>query len=494
MGLLDKENGAAYGSYVRSQNETGWAVLNIAAGYSSQDKYKDEVIMKAAGIIEGALTQPDIYSTYLSQTEFWFSDLSDSIIDKIRKFYEDQRLWMEGMIGKNKSINWQYVNLIYQQFQGLIDGYNAAAPTDQVFDTFGFDFLNGNGDWLDIMNFIDDRGLLKKKRDMVNSGHCSALIKVLPGFENIFASHSSWYTYSSMLRIYKHYAFKLQDTNAACQRMSFSSYPGFLSSLDDFYIMDSKMMMLQTTNPILNHALYNQATTQSLLAWHRVRLANWLASNGCDWAEYIKEYNSGTYNNQYMVLDLKLVNLTNEIRDNALWVVEQIPGLVEAGDQTAILREGYWASYNIPFYKSISELSGIPQAVAKNGPKSSHDLAPRAKIFRRDQTNVKNMTTMFDIMRYNGYKIGDPYAEGSPINAICSRGDLMSVPMAGGCTDTKAADYNMALQMLAYTQNGPTHTQGVPIFKWSTASVSAPHYGQPDVFNFSFVKQSPQVP
>ena len=53
------------------------------------------------------------------------------------------------------------------------------------------------------------------------------------------------------------------------------------------------MMMLQTTNPILNHALYNQSTTQSLLAWHRVRLANWLASNGWDWAEYIKEYNSG---------------------------------------------------------------------------------------------------------------------------------------------------------------------------------------------------------
>ena len=108
----------------------------------------------------------------------------------------------------------------------------------------------------------------------------------------------------------------------------------------------SKMMMLQTTNPILNHALYNQSTTQSLLAWHRVRLANWLASNGWDWAEYIKEYNSGnlwltlyfevtwvflylgTYNNQYMVLDLKLVNLTNEIKDNALWVVEQIPGWV----------------------------------------------------------------------------------------------------------------------------------------------------------------------
>ena len=102
------------------------------------------------------------------------------------------------------------------------------------------------------------------------------------------------------------------------------------------------MVMLQTTNSVLNQTLYRQATPHALLAWHRVRLANWLANNGRDWSQYITEYNSGlmiyyimyyilylgTYNNQYMVLDLKLVNLTNEIKDNALWVVEQIPGYV----------------------------------------------------------------------------------------------------------------------------------------------------------------------
>ena len=37
---------------------------------------------------------------------------------------------------------------------------------------------------------------------------------------------------------------------------------------------------------------------------------------------------SGTYNNQYMVLDLKKVHLEQSIDDNALWVVEQIPGFV----------------------------------------------------------------------------------------------------------------------------------------------------------------------
>ena len=48
----------------------------------------------------------------------------------------------------------------------------------------------------------------------------------------------------------------------------------------------------------------------------------------------------GTYNNQYMVIDLKRIRLSERISDGALWVVEQIPGLVEGGDQTDILRTG----------------------------------------------------------------------------------------------------------------------------------------------------------
>ena len=35
---------------------------------------------------------------------------------------------------------------------------------------------------------------------------------------------------------------------------------------------------------------------------------------------------SGTYNNQYMVLDLKRVDLQKALQDNTLWIIEQIPG------------------------------------------------------------------------------------------------------------------------------------------------------------------------
>ena len=35
---------------------------------------------------------------------------------------------------------------------------------------------------------------------------------------------------------------------------------------------------------------------------------------------------SGTYNNQYMLLDLKKVELKKTLQNGALWIVEQIPG------------------------------------------------------------------------------------------------------------------------------------------------------------------------
>ena len=45
-----------------------------------------------------------------------------------------QREWMGMMIDAHSSDSdyWYYTGLIYQQFQGLMYGYNQAAPTSQV--------------------------------------------------------------------------------------------------------------------------------------------------------------------------------------------------------------------------------------------------------------------------------------------------------------------------------------------------------------------------
>ena len=45
------------------------------------------------------------------------------------------------------------------------------------------------------------------------------------------------------------------------------------------------------------------------------------------------------------------------------------------------------------------------------GPDFSYQLAPRAKIFRRDAANVKDMASMKAIMRYNDFP-NDKYSGG----------------------------------------------------------------------------------
>lgn len=63
---------------------------------------------------------------------------------------------------------------------------------------------------------------------------------------------------------------------------------------------------------------------------------------------------------------------------------------------------GYWPSYNVPYFEKVYNMSGYPEVVAKMGTDFSYQLAPRAKIFRRDEGKVVDLDTMKHIMRYNG--------------------------------------------------------------------------------------------
>ena len=78
-------------------------------------------------------------------------------------------------------------------------------------------------------------------------------------------------------------------------------------------------------------------------------VANRLATTGQEWCQYFAQNNSGTYNNEWMIVDYKLFEPGKELVDNTLWVLEQLPGEIHSEDMTDVLKsQGYWASYNIP--------------------------------------------------------------------------------------------------------------------------------------------------
>ncbi|KAA0706336.1 Phospholipase B-like 1 [Triplophysa tibetana] len=490
--VLDPQSDA-YGYYNDTLSSSGWGVLEVRAGYG-QTAEPDDVTLYLAGYLEGFLTAPEIYDHYSNMYPQLIN--SPKAVVAVKRFMAKQDVWSRRQVKRNRTDPlWVHMGLILAQLDGLQAGVAdwAKQQGKKPLSQFNIQFLNAVGDLLDLIPALvpgDESTLNQYKTPRM--GHCSALIKMLPGYENLLFAHSSWYTYAATMRIYKHWDFKLSEPHTATGKLSFSSYPGFLVSLDDFYLLGSGLMMTQTTNNVFNTSLYSYITPASLFAWQRVRLAHVLAHTGEEWGQIFSRFNSGTYNNQYMIVDTSRVSLGSKLEDGALTVVEQIPGLVEFSDQTQTLRRGYWPSYNVPFHRKIYLLSGYEQMWKAYGNDFSYDLCPRAKIFRRDQSSVNNMTSLKHIMRYNDYK-NDPYSEGDPCKSICCRNDLREHHASpGGCYDTKVTDLHMAQEFVSEALNGPTTDGGLPVFSWEKFNGTL-HQGLPQQYNFSFVSMQPQL-
>ncbi|XP_077358170.1 phospholipase B-like 1 [Festucalex cinctus] len=489
-GVLDL-NGDAYGFLNDTLSSTGWSVLEIRAGYGETPE-TDEVTFFLAGYLEGFLTAQQMIDHY---TNIYPQLIHDpNILGQVQSFMKQQDSWTRTQVKMNKSSDplWRHAGFIVAQMDGLQAGVAEWAKRQgkKPLSLFAVQFLNAVGDLLDLIPAMAANPSPPKHFQLPGMGHCSALIKMLPGFENLLFAHSSWYTYAATMRIYKHWDFHIADPHTATGKLSFSSYPGFLVSLDDFYLLGSGLMMTQTTNNVFNSSLFDSISPKSLLAWQRVRLAHSLAHTGEEWAKVFSKFNSGTYNNQYMVVDRSKVKLGHSISDGSLTVVEQIPGLVEYSDQTQALRQGYWPSYNVPFHQNIYKLSGYDHMWQEYGEDFSYDLCPRAKIFRRDQAEVQDLDSLKHIMRFNDYK-KDPYSKGNPCKSICCRNDLKTEePTPAGCYDTKVTDFQMAEEFRVEAVNGPTTQDGLPPFTWDLFS-SVSHQGLPQYYNFTFVPMKP---
>lgn len=492
------KDGDAFGFYNDSLYQSGWGVLELRAGYGAERD--PDTVMYLAGYLEGYLTARQMGDHYKNMYPQLITD--PTVASKVKDFLQKQFSWARDEVHRKGGGDplWRHVGYVLSQLDGLHAGALewAKRSRSEPLSLFAVHFLNGLGDLLDLIsmlfpgNHTDWHSLswAKQNQDRTNMGHCSALIKVLPGFENVFISHSSWFSYAATMRIFKHWDFKLEDQQTATGRQSFSSYPGFLMSLDDFYLLGSGLVMVQTTNGIYNHSLFKLVTPQSLLAWQRVRVSNMMARDGKEWASVFSKYNSGTYNNQYMVVDLNKIHLQQDIEEGALFIIEQIPGLVEFSDQTSVLRRGYWPSYNIPFHERIYARSGYPAMRERFGMEYSYDLCPRAKIFRRDQGSVRDLASLRRIMRYNEYQ-ADPYSEGDACKTICCRGDLKKDrPVPGGCYDTKVTDFKLAQKFISEAVNGPTVQGGLPAFSWREFSETR-HAGLPESYNFTFLTMQP---
>ncbi|XP_065707962.1 putative phospholipase B-like 2 [Patagioenas fasciata] len=488
----------------------GWAFLEVTTNAS----YNDSLQAYAAGLAEAAVSEQLMYMHWMNTMVGYCGPFKyeSEYCEKLRAYLEANLGWMEEQMAKGEDPEyWHQVRLALLQLKGLEDNYNGRLdfPWGRFTLTpFGFLLLQLGGDLEDLESALNR----SSPRRVLGSGSCSALLKLLPGQRDLLVAHDTWTSYQSMLRIIKKYTLPFRTSASGNSQIPgniqvFSSYPGTIFSGDDFYILSSGLVALETTIGNNNPARWKYLDPRgSVLEWLRNIVANRLARSGPEWATVFRRFNSGTYNNQWMVVDYNAFTPGRASPPpGVLTVLEQIPGLVMAADRTELLyQQGYWASYNLPYFEEIFNASGTPELVKKYGDWFTYDKNPRAQIFRRNQTLVRDLDSMVRLMRSNNY-LQDPLSRckgcnppQNAENAVSARSDLNpsngTYPFPAlrqrchGGTDMKVTSWGMAPTFGLVAASGPAWDD-VPAFRWSTSPCSALlHMGHPDLWTFPPVK------
>ena len=143
----------------------------------------------------------------------------------------------------------------------------------------------------------------------------------------------------------------------------------------------------------------------------RVMVANRLATNGEMWTKIFAKYNSGTYNNQWMIVDHKKKAERGGQGSNLLWIIEQLPVMTTSSDKSDWLnsKSQYFASYNRaledPFNNNIRRLSGAVDMESKYGDWFSYFKTPRALLFKEKNDFVVDVESMMTILRSNDFQV-----------------------------------------------------------------------------------------
>jgi hypothetical protein len=160
---------------------------------------------------------------------------------------------------------------------------------------------------------------------------------------------------------------------------------------------------------------------------------------------------------------------------------------------TDVLRsQGYWPSYNIPYFNDIYIESGFQDVVEQYGALFTYNDCPRANIFREEQGKINGLGRFKFMLRFNEWQ-WDPASEGNAGNAISSRFDLVDQNTtdpylqadAFGGIDTKVTSSELIQELKSHAISGPTYDEQRH-FEWTSKWDHISHEGQPNVWNFGW--------
>ncbi|KAK2581862.1 hypothetical protein KPH14_002325 [Odynerus spinipes] len=444
---------AARAYYKTGIFENGWSIIEI----ETSAKYPDTVQAYAAGLLEGSLTWQLIHHHWYNTINV-ICDKRPAECQKLRRYLRENAAVIRERAELSEPTNsfWHMVRLFYAQLDGLEAGWRfAVRRSRQSAEIQSEDFL-----WLAMASDLPDVDSVINGSSVPIGEKSMIFLKALPreDMEPLLAiGHNTAAPYSKMLRLLKRYKFnyhmstgKSAPPRVPNRSIIMSSYPGALSSFDEFYLVTAEnreLILAGTPLSVPARNPWNVANPEDqVMSSIRIMAANRLATDARSWSRILALENSHTSMRQWIVL---------EPRASSVWFVEQLAGITHAADYSKEFSEaGVLLCTGFPHFQEIKDAAG---------PLNEDDLLSRRHHLMHLQRNVTIMEHVREFMR--GYSQEESTLESYDQNSTHNlsqirtyRGDLEERPLPLGVIDTKILAADSTGVELFEATSGPRNT------------------------------------
>lgn len=529
--------------YEETWTTKGYCTIQI----STNPNFPSERQAYYAGYIEGMLT--------CFPSAWWLSNNSvkcigegcDTTAKKVINWANKNLHYLQEQFkypGKLNDPWWYQIYLYIQQLQGLTDGFNttntinpidpsknimactledmwnnalaaadlddlpciACSEDDDCFDDCSYVYLPGpSTNTSKSKKRVSFRALKKRKRLPL---HCSATVLLLQDKSDLYVSHTAWDDLNCMIKIMRYYNFPFKrsandHTTVETISVAYSGYASVLVSGDDFYITSSKLCLVSSEiGPAPNPMIYQDRGYMSdnvMFSAVRLNVALRLTTNNFDFAQMMYKMDSGTGNNDWLVVDYKKFKPGHLLESNAVWYCGSYPKMIKTYDVTNIINtKGVMGLYNIPYDKDMYDYGGWPgpnakQAISDGWNKTkvenfySYDKNPRANIVDNIAKSVKSIKDIQNLARFNDWYEGcgqdeppcyaaDGPGGANPWNAMASRADLVNpnsdypddlLQNCFGGIDSKVTSRKLMEDLNFWVIVGPAYNDNIDPFVFS---------------------------
>ncbi|XP_046619516.1 putative phospholipase B-like lamina ancestor isoform X1 [Neodiprion virginianus] len=470
--------GAARAYYRTGIHHTGWSVIEI----KSSEDYPDTVQAYSTGLLEGSLTWQLIHHHWHNTIEAPCST-QESMCEKIRHHLKENREYhrKRAEVLAAKDPYWHMVSLFYTQLAGMEAGWKfAVRRSRKTVEIPSEDFL-----WLamasDLPYLEDTDNKSKVNADLAGMAFLKLFNKT-NGEPQITLAHNTAAPYGKMLRLLKRYdlGYHLSPSENSQvvpgRSIVMTSYPGALSSQDEYFIIENagrELLVAGTPLAIGDHGIWSQPILKNqLMLAVRVMSANRLATDGLTWSRHLALYNGGTASRQWLAVDPRL---------NSVWLVEQLPSITHAVDYSKdFVNVGFVSCTGAPMFKEIRQVAGVSRDAA----------SVRSNEIARQLANITTASEIADLMHghvpdahaaFNNFSM----TSGTDLVEIFAfRGDLYAQPFPVGVIDAKIVTAGIDGIENFQVYSGPNFSNKIPAFNWTRTFPNEPHCGHPETFNF----------